>query len=437
MDMNRREGFGRVRGATGALVAVLMLTPLAGGASAQAHRWHQWRTTTGCLFFHREDPTIPYGDRTNPTDYIVKTYTWSGSCTPGRLINGEGVLEMHHPLLEIDTYSGTMTNGYLNGRVVRHGLYNPSRTVRARLFDEIYNMGCLVRYVRPDGTTQPAPERWASCVPGTASGTGGAVRDPAPARTPAPTPAPTPLPSAQDQADADLRALRARAEAGDRAAQTRLGNRYYSGQGVSRDYAEAARWYRRASDQGDYAAQINLGLIHEYGQGVPRDDAEAMRWYQMAVRSNPNSENAATYLRRVQERQQTVSPSASVATAAAAGGGVTRPVERAPSSVEGVNRIHLSESGQPCLTTRRYSRNAGGTNYIERHIVVSNACGFPILISYDYLPQSEGRLDTRSASIAGNSEHDRYCLEHNQDRANPLRPTGCSGVSDPREHFGK
>ena len=58
---------------------------------------------------------------------------------------------------------------------------------------------------------------------------------------------------------------------------------YMVGQGVPRDYAEAARWFRKAADQGDDFGQFNLGVLYAHGQGVPRDYTEAVRWYRRAA----------------------------------------------------------------------------------------------------------------------------------------------------------
>ena len=70
---------------------------------------------------------------------------------------------------------------------------------------------------------------------------------------------------------------------GNAEAQNDVGFSYYTGQGVSQDYAEAVRWYRLAADQGLAEAQYNLGLMYDLGQGVPRDNAEAARWYRLAA----------------------------------------------------------------------------------------------------------------------------------------------------------
>jgi TPR repeat protein len=52
---------------------------------------------------------------------------------------------------------------------------------------------------------------------------------------------------------------------------------------VLQDYAEAARWYRKAAEQGNAIAQTNLGTMYFQGQGVPQDYAEAVRWCNLAV----------------------------------------------------------------------------------------------------------------------------------------------------------
>src|SRR5258708_34225129 len=66
-------------------------------------------------------------------------------------------------------------------------------------------------------------------------------------------------------------------------AQSDLGFRYFKGQGVPQDYAEAVRWYRKAAEKGDAKAQYGLGFMYREGQGVPQDYAEAVRWYRKAA----------------------------------------------------------------------------------------------------------------------------------------------------------
>jgi hypothetical protein len=61
-----------------------------------------------------------------------------------------------------------------------------------------------------------------------------------------------------------------------------LGQMAYDGDGVPKDYAEAAKWYRMAAEQGYAKAQHNLALMHENGEGGPQDYVEAAKWYLLA-----------------------------------------------------------------------------------------------------------------------------------------------------------
>jgi hypothetical protein len=58
-----------------------------------------------------------------------------------------------------------------------------------------------------------------------------------------------------------------------------LGVLYETGQGVSKNYAAARRWYEKAADTGYALAMDNLGLLYLYGRGVAKDSAEAKRWF--------------------------------------------------------------------------------------------------------------------------------------------------------------
>ena len=64
-----------------------------------------------------------------------------------------------------------------------------------------------------------------------------------------------------------------------------IGAMYRNGQGVTTDYMEAARWYRRAADLGNQAAMYNLGSLYQQGLGVPMDPEEARKWFAMASRN--------------------------------------------------------------------------------------------------------------------------------------------------------
>ncbi len=79
------------------------------------------------------------------------------------------------------------------------------------------------------------------------------------------------------------------AEQGLRDAQELLGLRYYDGETVAKDHAEAARWFRKAAEQGSPAAQCALGFMQIDGDGVASDRAEAATWFRKAAEQG-NSE---------------------------------------------------------------------------------------------------------------------------------------------------
>ena len=62
-----------------------------------------------------------------------------------------------------------------------------------------------------------------------------------------------------------------------------LGVMYATGQGVERDDACAALWYRTAAEQGDPSAQNNLGAMYANGQGLEQSDVLAVFWYARAA----------------------------------------------------------------------------------------------------------------------------------------------------------
>jgi len=77
--------------------------------------------------------------------------------------------------------------------------------------------------------------------------------------------------------------LKAKAVKGDRGAQRDLAMAYGKGEGVAQDYAEAAKWFRKAAELGDMFSQFATGSNYEQGQGVAKDLAEALRWYRKAA----------------------------------------------------------------------------------------------------------------------------------------------------------
>ena len=80
--------------------------------------------------------------------------------------------------------------------------------------------------------------------------------------------------------------IRKAAEQGNAAAQFDLGLIYNGGDGVTRDYAEAAKWFRMAAEQGHASAQFYVGLMYRDGQGVARNYAHAYMWLSLATAQN-------------------------------------------------------------------------------------------------------------------------------------------------------
>ena len=74
-----------------------------------------------------------------------------------------------------------------------------------------------------------------------------------------------------------------KAEQKDANAQFNLGTLYRNGEGVEKNDAEAAKWYRLAALQGNAEAQFSLGVLYGRGEGVEKNDAEAAKWYRLAA----------------------------------------------------------------------------------------------------------------------------------------------------------
>jgi TPR repeat protein len=87
------------------------------------------------------------------------------------------------------------------------------------------------------------------------------------------------------------------AEEGHGEAQHTIGVMYRRGEGVSRDYVEAARWWRLAAEQGNISGQIGMGVAYRYGEGVPQDYARAHMWFNLAAASNDPRDKLAAAMR--------------------------------------------------------------------------------------------------------------------------------------------
>jgi len=65
-------------------------------------------------------------------------------------------------------------------------------------------------------------------------------------------------------------------------AQSSLGVMYYEGM-VTQDYAEAAKWLRKAAEQGNANAQYYLGMAYSNGKGVTQDYVQAYMWCDLSA----------------------------------------------------------------------------------------------------------------------------------------------------------
>jgi len=109
-------------------------------------------------------------------------------------------------------------------------------------------------------------------------------------------------------ADNSVSTLQNLAEQGCAPAQANLGLLYFKGQGVERNSAQAAEWYRRAAQNGSATGQFNLAQLYAQGQGVPLDWTQATSWMEAAAKQGhgPAIPLLPVY-QRAQERVQALS----------------------------------------------------------------------------------------------------------------------------------
>jgi TPR repeat protein len=77
--------------------------------------------------------------------------------------------------------------------------------------------------------------------------------------------------------------LRTAAEAEVADAQHALGALYLRGRGVTRDTAEAARWFLKSAGNGNLAGEVEYAILLFNGEGVPKNEALAARYFRHAA----------------------------------------------------------------------------------------------------------------------------------------------------------
>jgi TPR repeat protein len=81
------------------------------------------------------------------------------------------------------------------------------------------------------------------------------------------------------------------AQAGDSAAQARLGHQYARGLGVALDLNEAERWFAAAADQDSSGGLLGLGMLYAGGYGGRREHLRAQEWLERcAERDNSTAQ---------------------------------------------------------------------------------------------------------------------------------------------------
>jgi len=84
--------------------------------------------------------------------------------------------------------------------------------------------------------------------------------------------------------EAAVRLWKKAAETGWHAAEYNLGQAYFQGAGVARDYPQSLHYFKRASENPDYSwPQYWIGVIYEQGLGVEKDLGEARKWYKISA----------------------------------------------------------------------------------------------------------------------------------------------------------
>jgi TPR repeat protein len=90
--------------------------------------------------------------------------------------------------------------------------------------------------------------------------------------------------SVADAREVRLLGLQLAAEQNHADAQFNLGIYYYTGTGVEKDDAKAARLYGRAAEQGHAMARYYLSNCYAHGEGVEKDDAKAAQLLAQAAK---------------------------------------------------------------------------------------------------------------------------------------------------------
>ena len=72
-----------------------------------------------------------------------------------------------------------------------------------------------------------------------------------------------------------------------------IGDMYYSGLVVEKDYAKAFEWYMNGAQQGYHGSRYLVGKMYELGQGIAKDMEQAIAWYRKAAADSEDTDAKA------------------------------------------------------------------------------------------------------------------------------------------------
>lgn len=94
-------------------------------------------------------------------------------------------------------------------------------------------------------------------------------------------------------------------------AQFMMGLLYHEGEGVTKNYQEAIKWFTKAAERNDVKAQISLGVMYHEGEGIRQNYQEAIKWFTKAAEQNDNL--AQYYLGAIYEKGHGIKPNLTLA----------------------------------------------------------------------------------------------------------------------------
>lgn len=77
-----------------------------------------------------------------------------------------------------------------------------------------------------------------------------------------------------------------------------MGNIYFFGQGVPRDFARAKEMFESAAEQGYFPAFAPTAQMHDQGLGTSADPSKAYYWYNIAAAQLPDSAERTDMIKR-------------------------------------------------------------------------------------------------------------------------------------------